>query len=266
MTPQDPWNHYIITRFAIRRGQVFHLKWWCLYLDIICSCKTRVLIENSSHLFQVKQKKLFYLFRPFTSVLWHALLGVFVLPTISYIFLQYFASKLRNTAQNKWLQNCKSATWQVAQIWLLQGEFYPTRLTSHGQSFFLSIYSIASVCSLTRHKKRKLSLKPIPIFPEQIKLRTSKSRNDFAYLWYDRIHSLCFDFTGWTEKHGLWSVRLTTGIIALCSVVISAKYSGNLIASLTGNISPLKINYISICQNVATNICLSLYVYNGSKF
>ena len=158
MTPQAPWNHYIITRFAIRRGQVFHLKWWCLYLDIICSCKTRVLIKNISHLFQVKQKKLFYLFRPFTAVLWHALLGVFVLSTISYIFLQYFASKLRNAEQNKWLQNCKSATWQVAQIWLLQGKFYPTRLTSHGQSFFLSIYSMASVCSLT-HSAQKVKIK-----------------------------------------------------------------------------------------------------------
>ena len=101
-------------------------------------------------------------------MLWHALLGAFVLSTICFILLQYFASKLRSTSQNMWLQNCKSATWQIAQIWLLQGEFYPTRLTSYGPSFFLSIFSMASV---TQHKKTSVKIK--------FKTNSNISRTDY---------------------------------------------------------------------------------------
>ena len=151
---QCRYNYYTI-RNKKRPGLTFEMMMPILRY-IICSCKTTLLIKTFLVLFQVKQKKLFYLFRPFTAVLWHTLLGVFVLSTISYIFLQYFASKLTNTAQNKWLQNCKSATWQIAQIWLLQGKFHPARFTSHGPSGFLSIYSMASVCSHTQYKKKQV--------------------------------------------------------------------------------------------------------------
>ena len=72
----------------------------------------------------------------------------------------------------------------------------------------------------------------------QIKNILSKMRGIILFSF--NIYSLRFDFTGETEKYGHLSLRVALGIIAMCSVVISTTYSGNLIASLTGNVKPFE--------------------------
>ena len=64
----------------------------------------------------MKQSKLFYLFRPFKTILWQTLLIVFILCTSYYILLEYLALKLAHVAEDSWLKKNKTATWFILRI------------------------------------------------------------------------------------------------------------------------------------------------------
>ena len=81
-------------------------------------------------------------------------------------------------------------------------------------------------------------------------LNDQSQRKHISWQLYDSFH---FWLTGGRGKSSHGSLRLMTGIMAVCLVVIYATFSGNLIASLTGSFLP-KIRRTNIRKNVGTGI------------